>query len=48
MNEKGNYFLAGLVGATVIYIFIILSIVFVDVIKEKKEEAIIVKKNWPF
>ena len=48
MNEKWNYFLAGLVGATIIYVFIILSIVFVDVIKEKKEESIKVKETGTF
>lgn len=48
MNEKWNYFLAGLIGATIIYVFIILSIVFVDVIKEKKEEAIVIKKAGTF
>lgn len=48
MNEKWNYFLAGLVGATVIYVFIILSIVFVDVIKDKKAESIKIKEIGPF
>ncbi len=48
MNEKWNYFLAGIVGATIIYVFIILSIVFVDVIKEKKEESIVIKEVGTF
>ena len=48
MNEKWNYFLAGLVGATVIYIFIILSIVFIDVIKDKREESIRIKEIGTF
>ena len=48
MNEKWNYFLAGLVGATIIYVFIILSIVFVDVIRDKKEKAIIIREVGTF
>ena len=48
MLEKWNYFFAGLIGATIIYVIIVLSIVFVDVIKEKREEAIVIKELGPF
>nr|MBP3258748.1 hypothetical protein [Bacilli bacterium] len=48
MLEKWNYFLAGLIGATIIYAFIILSIVFIDVIKDKREESIKVKETGSF
>lgn len=41
MNEKWTYFLAGLISATIIYVIIILSIVFVDIKAEKKRSIYI-------
>lgn len=46
--EKWNYFFAGLIGATIIYVIIIFSIIFVDVIKKEKEQAILIKEIGPF
>ena len=48
MNEKWNYFLAGLIGATIIYVVIIFSIIFVDVIKKEKEKGIRIREIGPF